>query len=97
MARVARVPPEPNPRYFDDGASTNRILDDLDEDIWVPKLLNQAETKAANGRLLEAVDLIELVLTMEPRNDVARARLHALTARLVRRPHRGDETVRVAC
>jgi hypothetical protein len=72
------------------------VLDRFEDDVWVTKLLNQAEDMAVAGRLLEAVDLLELVITMEPKNDVARARLHALASRLVKnRPTRGDETVRL--
>jgi hypothetical protein len=87
----------PHARCFDDGLKTDRILDEFAEDVWTSKLLNEAESKAAAGRLLEAVDLVELVLTMEPTNDIARARLHGLTQRLVARPRRGDETVRLGC
>jgi len=92
--------PEPDPRYFDDDPTARtlgRVRDDFAEDVWVSKLLNEAESKAAAGRMLEAVDLVELVLTMEPRNDMARARLHGLTAKLVQRPSRGDDTVRLGC
>ncbi len=87
----------PHARHFDDGLTTDRILDDFAEDVWTTKLLNEAESKAKAGRLLEAVDLVELVLTMEPTNDIARARLHGLTTRLVSRPRRGDETIRLGC
>ncbi len=96
-------------RFFDDEEPTQKIPDlfvdvDVDEfmeiaeeDIWATKLLNQGETLAAAGRLFEAIEMIGLVLTLEPRNDVARARLHDMTARLVarRQARRTDETVQL--
>ncbi|MBW2464222.1 MAG: hypothetical protein JRH11_21415 [Deltaproteobacteria bacterium] len=106
---TSREPTRSRRQSFDDDLATEKVPDLFvdtrveeiieigEEDVWASKLLNQGETLAAAGRLFEAIEMIGLVITLEPRNDVARARLHDLTARLVARSEARsvDDTVQL--
>jgi hypothetical protein len=80
--RARTAPDEP------DGAAdeSTEILD---------KLLGDAEEHLAANRVHEAIDLLELAMLLDPKNDVVRARLSEITAarKHSSRPPRGDETV----
>lgn len=71
----------------------------LDEDReWVLRLMSEAVAFANVGLADRALERLEVVLRMDPTNDIARARLFALTADQVEHlPGRGDETLRIAC
>ncbi|RLB45694.1 MAG: hypothetical protein DRJ42_29370 [Deltaproteobacteria bacterium] len=73
-------------------------LDPFEPDAWASRLLNRGETLAAAGRFTEAVDVVGLVLILDPHNEVARARhLHhraGLISKNKKHKKRADDTVR---
>lgn len=68
----------------------------IERDPWVAHLIREADASTRVGLRGQAIEHLERALMLEPRNDEARARLHALLAD-GREPARADETLRIAC